>query len=341
MVQGSTDVRRASVRRITGAVPTSEAPARGPREAHTNSAETGKAKAEIKILEVARKGTPLQEFVREGQRESLSNDGIRSVLLDATGKPPGALNDLLLRMMERECPDAVLLRGGEVLSAVQPPRARTPFFFDHCVPYEFGASSPLRAKLALMRYCICYSEVAESALRAAGVGRVKMTTGPRIPYLGLPLPEELTVGVLKTSADAAQTLASVVAMKERHARNYRIVSSMKMLGVDCLPSDIDVAEASTVLVAPTDFGDVGQPHEGAALALAFGRTLITTRTSGMCQVNFPTGTFVQVVKYSPGSYASGVEALLNGNIRKLLEWVSEDRTFADPVPGIIRKGLEK
>jgi hypothetical protein len=252
------------------------------------------------------------------------------------------LNEMLMRAMEKECPDAVLIRGGEVLSVIQPPRSFVPFFFDHCTPYEFGASSPLRTKLALMRSCFCYSNVAEEALRAAGVGRVRVVTGPRVPYIGMPLPEKLTIGVLKTSADAAQTLSSIVSMREKHERDYRIVSAIKMNGVDLLPSDIDVAEASTVLVAPKDFEDMGQPHEGAALALAFGRALITTQTSGLSQVNFPAGTFIQVVKYSANSYASAVEVFLGSNTqRKLLEWAAEDRTFADTTPGIIRKGLEK
>lgn len=341
MVHGSPDVRRASIRRITGAVPGPETPTRGHREAHTVSAAPSGSKEEIKILEVARRGTALQEFIREGQQESLAANGISSVRLDATGRTPGNLNEVLMRTIERECPDAVLLRGGEVLSAVQPPRSFVPFFFDHCVPYEFGASSPLRAKLSLMRSCLCYSSVAEDALRSAGASRVRVISGPRVPYLGLPLPEKVTVGVLKTASDAAQTLASIVSMREHSGRNYRIVSSIKMKGVDYLPSDIDVAEAATVVVAPTDFGDIGQPHEGAALALSFGRALITTWTSGLAQVNFPAGTFIQVVKYSANSYAPAVEVFLGSNTRRLLEWVAEDRTFADPVPGIIRKGLEK
>jgi len=341
MDHSSADVRRASVRRIAGAVPSTEPPAR-PREAHSVGAEPSRPKAEIKVLEVARRGTALQEFIREGQRESLAADGVRTLLLDVTAKAPGILNEMLMRAMEKECPDAVLIRGGEVLSVIQPTRSFVPFFFDHCTPYEFGASSPLRTKLALMRSCLCYSSVAEEALRAAGVSRVRVVAGPRVPYVGLPLPEKLTVGVLKTSADAAQTLSSIVSMRSQHDRDYRIVSSIKMKGVDLLPSDIDVAEASTVLVSPTDFGDIGQPHEGAALALAFGRTLITTQTSGFAQINFPAGTFIQVVKYSANSYASAVEVFLGSNTqRKLLEWVSEDRTFPDPIPGIIRKGLEK
>jgi hypothetical protein len=193
-----------------------------------------------------------------------------------------------------------------------------------------------------MRTCICYSGVAEDALRAAGVSRIRVAAGPKVPYVGLPLPDKLTIGVLKTSADAAQTLSSIVSMRAQHGRDYRIVSTIKMRGVDTLPTDIDVAEASTVIVSPTDFGDMGQPHEGAALALAFGRGLITTQTSGMAQVNFPAGTFIQVVKYSANSYASAVEVFLGSNTqRKLLEWAAEDRTFADPIPGIIRKGLEK
>jgi len=341
MDHGSPDVRRASVRRIAGAVPSSEPTGRA-REANPVSAETGRPKAQIKVLEVGRRGTALQEFVREGQRESLAADGIQTQLLDVTAKAPGVLNEMLMRAMEKECPDAVLIRGGEVLSVIQPPRSFVPFYFDHCTPYEFGASSPLRTKLALMRSCFCYSNVAEEALRAAGVGRVRVVTGPRVPYIGLPLPEQLTIGGLKTSADAAQTLSSIVSMREKHERDYRIVSAIKMNGVDLLPSDIDVAEASTVLVAPTDFEDMGQPHEGAALALAFGRALITTQTSGLSQVNFPAGTFIQVVKYSANSYASAVEVFLGSNTqRKLLEWAAEDRTFADTTPGIIRKGLEK
>lgn len=343
MDHGSADVRRASVRRIAGSVPRSEQPAtRRTREANPVSAESGRPKTTVKVLEVGRRGTPLQEFVREGQRESLAADGVQTQLLDVTAKAPGVLNEILIRAVEKECPDAVLIRGGEVLSVIQPPRSFVPFFFDHCTPYEFGAASPLRTKLALMRSCLCYSNVAEESLRAAGVGRVRVVAGPRIPYVGLPLPDKLTVGVLKTSADAAQTLSSIVSMRTQHERDYRIVSTVKMRGVDTLPTDVDVAEASTVIVAPTDFGDMGQPHEGAALALAFGRGLITTQTSGMAQVNFPAGTFVQVVKYSANSYASAVEVFLGSNTqRKLLEWTAEDRTFADPIPSIIRKGLEK
>ena len=341
MGNGSTDVRRASVRRITGAVPSAEQPASRVVEAHPVRIESGRPKEEIKVLEVVRRGTPLQEFIREGQRESLAADGVRTHVLDATGKDPGPLNELLARALTTTCPDAVLLRGGEVLSAVQPPRAQIPFFFDHCTPYEFGAASPLRMRLALMRACICYSNIAETALRDAGVSRVRLATGPTLPYLGLPLPAEMTFGVLKTSSDAAQALANIVAIRDKNERKYRIVSTIKMRGVDTLPSDVDVAEASTVLVAPTDFGDAGQPHEGAALALSFGRGLITTQTSALFQVNFPAGTYIHVVKYSANSYASAVEVFLNSNTRRLLEWTSEDRTFADPLPGIIRKGLEK
>lgn len=342
MDQGSADVRRASVRRIARAIPSTEQPARGPCKANPVRVEPGHPKTKIKILEVGRRGTPLQEFVREGQRESLAANNLQTILLDVTAKTPDTLNEMAMRAVEKERPDAVLIRGGEVLSVLQPPCLFTPLFFDHCTPYEFGAASPLRTKLALMRSCICYSTIAENALRSAGAKRVRLATGPKIPYVGLPLPEKLTIGVLKTSADAAQTLSSIVTMRSQHERDYRIVSTIRMRGVDTLPTDIDVAEASTVIVSPTDFGDMGQPHEGAALALAFGRGLITTQTSGLSQVNFPAGTFIHVVKYSPNSYAPAIEVFLCGNTqRRLLEWGAEDRTFADPIPGIIRTGMEK
>ncbi len=331
-------VRRAAVRRIAGTVPSKDQPSERPRTTDDGRTQPDPAAPELKLLEIVRRGTPLRAIWHDAQKEALAKNRIKTVTLDSTGMAPGLLSERVQRLIETECPHAVLLRGGEVLAATQIPRLPTavPFLFEHCSPYEFGASSPHRAKLALMRQCITYSPVAEENLRAAGVSRVRTCVGPSIPYVGAPPPEDVTIGVLKTSSDAAQTLSSILAMRERLERNYRVVSSIKMNGVEYVPSDVDVADASTVLVAPVDFGDVGQPHEGAALALSFGRALITSATSALSQVNLPTGSFIQVVKYSAGSYASAVEVFLR-NPRPFLDWAKEDRVFPDPVPAIIRK----
>lgn len=342
MESSSAVVRRAAIRRIAGSVAGAEQSAGGGRPVTTERAVPDPAAPRLKLLEVIRKSTPLRSVWAEAQREALATHGITTVTLDSTGLAPGLLSERLQRMVETECPDAVILRGGEVLAAVHIPRVSgtVPFIFEHCTPYEFGASTPHRAKLALMRLVICYSAVAEESLRAAGVTRVKTCVGPSIPSVSIPLPDETTVGVLKTASDAAQTLSNIVAMKERLGREYRIVSSIKMNGVDYLPSDVDVVEAASVVVAPVDFGDVGQPHEGAALALAFGRALITSKTSALAQINLPAGTYIQVVKYSASSYASAVEVFLQ-NPRPFIDWHKEDRVFPDPVPAMIRKVVEK
>jgi hypothetical protein len=342
MESSSTVVRRAAIRRIASSVAGAEQSTGGPRTTTAERIIPDPAAPRVKLLEVTRKSTPLRALWAEAQREALTAHNIQTLTLDSTGLTPGALSERLQRLLETEYPDAVILRGGEVLAATQIPRTSgiVPFIFEHCTPYEFGASTPHRAKLALMRLVICYSAVAEEGLRAAGVSRVKTCVGPCIPAVELPLPAEVTVGVLKTAADAAQTLSSIVAMKERLGRQYRIVSSIKMSGVDHLPSDVDVVEASSVVVAPVDFGDVGQPHEGAALSLSFGRALITSKTSALAQVNLPTGTFIQVVKYSASSYASAVEVFLQ-NSRPFIDGHKEDRVFSDPVPAMIRKVVEK
>jgi hypothetical protein len=289
----------------------------------------------MKLLEIFRGGSEVQTMVRDCQRAVLQDMGVEVFVLDATDMPAASVEEVA------EDFEHILMRGGELLSLL-PVRLMERALLDHASPYEFGVSSQHTAKLSFLRRAFCYSTVAENDLRDAGLGRVRHAAGPYLPCVPTPLPGKTTVAVLDTSTISRQVLSSLVSERddvERHWPSFDVVSTLGGEGVLSADSDLDAAVRATVVIAPLDRGDMGQSHDGAILALATGRALVTTRNSALSSMPYPSGSFVFVDPVSPRAYALMMTMFFE-NPGPYLSWPDKARTDYEEVPRLVVAELE-
>lgn len=285
----------------------------------------------MRILDLQRPLHLLDRIALEEQAVRLRAEGLVPVVLDATGMTPQQLNTAMARHLRTV--DALLVRGLELFAMLALPGL--PVFLDHRTPYELGRTSPLRAKLARVRRAFCYSSEAAQALAEAGLVRNRLIPGPFLSPSPTPLPEKAAVGVLRTGAEAQRALMAVLEYRDRTMQPWPIYSTLSARGVTVLGTDIEVADRSSMLVAPTD-ADLGQPHWGALLAAATGRILVAKKTSALDNLPYPNGSFSHVVG---DSWGGGVQYVLS-TPQNTAEWARRSRAYPDRLPELLRESLE-
>lgn len=290
----------------------------------------------MRLLDVERRTSETLAFVRSVQREALREAGITVDLLDGTFMATRELNAQYNLLYSKNKPDLVLLRGAELLSLLPPLRdVRT--LFSHETPYAFGVTSPLRSRLQSVHRALCYSVQAEAGLREAGFSKTRVLAGPGVPYDPQPLPEKITVGVLKTAQCASAVLQALAEWRDANQHTFTFASCLPSRHATRTGSDIETALASTVLVAPVDEGpELGAPHEGGILALSMGRALVTRRTSALTAMNYPNGSFVPVFDGPPSAYIGALATFLR-DPRRYITWSSEPRIHGDAFVSAVLK----
>ena len=284
----------------------------------------------MKIVELYKTPHEVLDIAWSGQRQYLRDQGVTVLAHNVSGMPSHATKDLLKVMPD---PDAWLLRDLEFLKY----DLSGTVYLDLSTPCALGPTSPWRTKLQKVRRVFGYSALMENSVRDAGMGRVTTLPGPYIEPFDSPLPERMTVAVLKTSADAQRVLFELLQFRASKNFDWDVVSPIQARGSTLVGSNLDAADAATLILAPTDNGgDLGTPHLGAILALASKKALATSRNDAVSTMGFPAGTFINVTKYSARSYVGAIELFLRGS-KTFLEWPHKAKTdYADLPKRIVR-----
>jgi len=265
----------------------------------------------VRFLEVIHSGSEVLRLVWLGQDAWLREAGHEVQVLDLQGRP--ATERLVLLKAERlHGHEAVLVRGIEVLPLLSDAGflAGPKVVLDHCTPAQVGRTYPRLGLLQRLAKVSCYSPQAERGFREAGVGKVRTLPGPHaVPVQEDARGEGLVIGVARSCATAHQVLTKLLRAADEKGWGATFVSTMTAIGSEKVGSDLEVAERCDLLVAPREEVDLGQPHEGAILALAFGRALVTNWTEALSAMSYTQGTYLNVDKYSAGlsGYVAAVE----------------------------------
>lgn len=288
------------------------------------------------LLEIVAGGSETLQVAFAVQRARLREE-MEVVTADFIGVPMMQRMTVLKALDNtRDPPDAVLLRGIEMLPEVLAyvPK-KVPIFVDHCTPTELGTTSPLRQSLDRVRRVYCYSEHSDTALRRAGFGRVTVVPGPTIPTDGDGTSNgKVTVALLNTSSMSGAVLVRLMKIKKQQEWDFDVVTSLKHSKAKQVANDFEAAEQADLIIAPYEDMDFGQPHDGAIMALAVGRPLVTTRTGAFNVMSFPDKNLLAAKKYQIGSYAAAVGTYLRDR-RAYDEWTKD----AGPDPCLLPDDL--
>lgn len=284
----------------------------------------------MKLVELYRKPHEILEVAWSCQRQALKDLGVALELVDCTGLPLAAAK----ARVAQAAGSAWLVRDTFFLQLDLPGTV----YVDLALPCELGTTSPLRAKLQKARRVFAYSALVERSVREAGMGRVTVLPGPHMESWESPIPEKVTVGVLKTSSDAQRVLVELMSYRATKDFVFDVVSPMPAKGALKVATNLDAADACTVVLAPMDFGDTGEPHLGAILALGARKGLITSRNDALSAMGFPMGSFIHVLKYSPRSYVSAIDVFMH-NPRPFLEWPHKAGADYTRLPRFLHKDM--
>ena len=290
------------------------------------------------VLDIFRTSNDILELSRWEQRAGLEDRGIDVVPLDLTGLPVAEAQDRYIRAMDMARPQLQLIRGGDVLE-ILPLVTKVPTLFDHSTPYSFGKTTPLRGKLEYLRRSFCYSTMAVNDLKDAMVHRITLVSGPYLSPIPTPEPEKMTVAVLKTCSLAQQVLREVAHMRDRAHLDFNIVSTMPAPGVEVVESSFEAARRASLVCAPMEDIDYGQPHVGAVLALATGKALATSRTSALESLPYPTGSFISILKHAPRSYGTAATTLANS--KGLSDWPKKVQYDAEKAIDVLAEHIRQ
>jgi hypothetical protein len=277
----------------------------------------------VQILEIVAGGGDALKMAFAVQREHLKEKAdIVSIDITTMGIPERkkVLSSIKSVMQP---PDAILLRGIEFLPLLSSTMVKCPIFIDHCTPVELGKTSPLSRYLdQQVKRVYCYSERAESELRQAGIGRVKVIAGPSIPTEHLPSSSNGTprIAFLKTCSRSQQVMAYALGVARKQEWKMEAISPLKGALVTQVDSNLEAVEAADFVVAPYEDRDFGQPHEGAILAHSVGRPMTTARTLAFSIMGFPVKNFIAAEKHLFGTYAAAVGMYLR-NRDRYDDWV--------------------
>jgi hypothetical protein len=242
------------------------------------------------------------------------------------------LNLIKMSMSEREkiyrtleeaddAPDAVLLRGMSQVDKVNAYLPKVPLFVDHCSALELGPMSPLSRAIKKCQRIYCYSQSADTELRRTGTGKITAISGPVIPTDHISTSNgRIVVAVLDTCSSARQVLSRILKVSEAQGWKIEIVSSLKHPKVTAVDNDFEAAELADLVVAPNEDKDFGQPHEGAIIAFAVGKPLVSTRSDAFNVMSFPSNNFIAATKYQIGTYAAAIGNYVRSRER-YDEWV--------------------
>lgn len=281
----------------------------------------------MKVVEVARDGSEVLDMAWACQRHAADEMGVDWHVVDVTNR---RLDTVVLP----GC-DALLLRELSFLELIP---AKAPVFLDLALPTELGPMCRWRTKLQMARRVYCYSPFVERALRDTGTGKIRVLAGPYVDSVPCTLPTRATVAVLSTSSEAQQVLHEVLQFRGLKSLDFDVVSPLRAKGAVHVESNLEAAERATLVVAPTDSGDMGQSHEGAILALATRKALATSHSQALATMAFPQGSYINVRHYSARSYVAAV-ALFFNNPRPYLSWPSKVTTDAGELPRLVCKEM--
>lgn len=273
------------------------------------------------LLEIVAAGSDVLQAAYAVQRARLEQT-TPVVTVSFLGMPSKDRAEVLKKLGHlKEPAEGILLRGAALLHEVVEHKPKdVPLFLDHISPVEFGATSPLRRALAKVTRAYCYSALADEGLRQAGLGRLTVVQGPVLPPdYAKDASDKVRVAVLATSSQSSDVLIRLWKMRETQGWPIEIVSPLRNSNATRVANNFEAAEAAEVIIAPYEDKDFGEPHEGAILALALGRPLITVRTSASLVTGFPERNVIWAKKYVPGSYAVAVGVYLKSR-KQYDEW---------------------
>lgn len=288
----------------------------------------------MRVLELVRSRSPILRACFEQQVLELQRKGAEVVSVDLSKVLPKDIEGSFFNSLRSVSftPDVVLLRGASIVNYVVDALPSTPVFVDHVEPLELGISSPIRRGLKKAKKVICYSILAEDELRHMTI-RPVLFPGPYLSLEFVPPPETKFVCVLDSDSQAFQILVQLLRAKSDRKWDLEITTTMKHQDVWEVDFDFEAVEGSHIVVVPTEDKDFGQPHEGAILAQALGRYLVTCSNSALKTMGFPQKQFMPAVKRAFGSYASCVQHLI---VRDLVVEPPQERVENEIVELILR-----
>ena len=292
----------------------------------------------MNILELVPATSDILQLAWMGQRNYWEEEGVEVRQLPTAKKKTGEIADALVAACAQKKPDLILVRGFEQLQGLfrTDIHKTAPIILDHCTPAHVDSNHPLMAQLHRLTRVLCYSEQVESSYRKAGYGRVKTIGGPYLPLGCREAVREgpLRVAVLNTCSSAGQVLIRVAALNLEKGWGAIIYSPLKAIGVQQVASNFEAAELSQLVIAPYEETDLGQPHEGAILALGIGRALATSRTLAMDNMPYPSGSYILCPRYAIGAYAAAIPTF-SGNQDKFSGWVDKAKVNLTEIPKTI------
>lgn len=289
----------------------------------------------MRLLEIVHGGNEVLRLVFDAQREHLKKHfGLRTISIEGMKKETAT--QLVKKNIIDFQPVGLLLRGIYGLPAVALTGTKIPLVVDHCTPAELGKTSPLREHLHTVRRVICYSSKAENDVREAGLGKVTVLSGPFLPVVDCPLPENLGVAILDTCPGARAVLDHVRNMRASKGWKFDIVSTMVASGVIHVDSAPEAVERAHLVVGVYDEMDYGQPHDAAILALSFGRALAASRTSAFGVLPYPVGSYITTPTYATGAASAAVDIFMRSP-GPFLSWPAKVKSDPAEVPNLVKK----
>jgi hypothetical protein len=292
----------------------------------------------VNILELVPATSDVLQIAWMGQRTYWEEEGAEVRQIHTARKKMGEVADALIAACAVKKPDLILVRGFELLQGVfrTDIHKAAPIVLDHCTPTYVDSNHPLMAQLHRLSHVLCYSEQVAASYRKAGYGRVKTMGGPYLPSGCRDAVREgpLRVAVLNTCQSASQVLIRVASLNAEKGWGAHIYSPMKAVGSQQVGSNFEAAELAQLVIAPFEETDMGQPHEGAILALGIGRALATSRTMAMDNMPFPSGSYILCPRYAIGSYAAAIPTFA-GSPEKFSGWVDKAKVNLSEIPKTI------
>lgn len=268
----------------------------------------------LKLVEIVKSASDPLRLAFRIQRKHLVAAGYEFESLDIGGMSPTEVQ----KHLKEAAPDAILARGFEGVPIATNTFPQTPLFVDVCTLSTVTKRDHFLVDVLRRSVIFCHGLLSEEMLRGAGIYKLVHLAHPITPLWESTdtLPNEIPiVGILNTGSDSMRVVNAVKSMAAQQGWKLTLVTSFKHAAARVLDSDMEVAEVADLVVAPTGHSDLGQINDGALLATAFRKPLITTKTSSMCALGFPPKNFLPAQMHSLGSYAVAVGIYCRNRVR--------------------------
>lgn len=262
------------------------------------------------LLELVYEGGPILDLCLEAQREYLAaelRNGFASI--DMRGLPL-IDQERTLRAASKGMVHHLLIRGMSGLPMAPQPFPKAALFLDMLGKSDAPEPRSLSQFAFRIKRAFAYSREADGALRDAGIGLISKIPGPYFPRVNMDTVESLTVGVLPFGRGEMEVIGKLKQLRDERGIAFEILSTQRIRGTVPVPSPLEMAAQSSLLIFPNEQIDLLGPNEGGILAICTGRALCTCVTSALEIMPYPRSRFLVATRYAAGSYAQAVPAYM-------------------------------